>query len=76
MKSRSKVLSGLITTVSIVLLVYFLSEITAVSAPDICRQTISAAALADTGSDQDTLVDNALLQQSTCKESAEAPDLR
>ncbi|MDG1066442.1 MAG: hypothetical protein P8O91_09520 [Luminiphilus sp.] len=76
MNNRGKVLSGLVTTSSLALLVYFLSEITSVPAPDICQQTISAAALADAGSDQDTLVDNAIMQQSTCEENAETSDLR
>ena len=40
------------------------------------EQTLAAAALAREGGDQNTLVDNALLQQPSCEEDAEASSLR
>jgi len=53
-----------------------LSQSTQTPAPDRCEQALSAAVLASTDADQNTLVDNALLQQPSCDESSEAAVLR
>ena len=76
MTKRGKLLSGVVTTFTVVLLVYVLSQSTQTPAPDRCEQALSAAVLASTDAEQNTLVDNALLQQPSCDESSEAPVLR
>ena len=65
MTKRGKLLSGVVTTFTVVLLVYVLSQSTQTPAPDRCEQALSAAVLASTDADQNTLVDNALLQRFT-----------
>ena len=76
MTKRGKLFSGVVTTFTLVLLVYVLSQSTHAPAPDRCEQALSAAVLASTDADQNTLVDNALLQQPSCDESSEAAVLR
>lgn len=76
MGKRGKLISGVVTASTALLLVYFLSESTQMPSPDSCQQTLAAAALAREGGDQNTLVDNALLQQPSCEEDAEASSLR
>ena len=71
MTKRGKLLSGVITASTVVLLVYFLSQSTQAPAPNQCQQALSAAVLGSTDADQNTLVDNALLQQPRCDERSE-----
>ena len=74
MTRRGKLLSGVITTSTVALLVYVLSQSTQEPAAVLCQQALSAAVLAGTDADQNTLVDNALLQQPSCDESSEAAE--
>ena len=76
MTKRGKFLSGVVTTFTVVLLVSVWRQSTLAPAPDSCEQALSAAVLASTDADQNTLVDNALIQQPSCDESSEGAVLR
>ena len=58
----------LVTAVACALVSYVLYQATSGEAPNACQQQLSAAAIADAGSDQEALVDNALLMRPQCDE--------
>ncbi len=64
----AKSVKWLVTAVACVLVTYALYQATSGEAPDACQQQLSAAAIADTGPDQEALVDNALLMRPQCDE--------
>ena len=61
----------LVAAGSCLLVTYVLYQITAEQTPDACRNNVAAAAIAEQGLDQGSLVDNALLQQPGCEPSVE-----